>query len=206
MDAPTDDQRVGGACHEANDEAQRQRRPSMTRRKRLRLSRGIIAALILLVVSAATAQDRIPPVSVRDAIKNVALDPTTYAPAIVAWEAMRLDWRSSQVFFERGWVEQNPRFTISGRAGDIAIPYAAGNRLILKDAFANLRVPLVHNVSERVVEHLLQTRYPNHRRLLRAAGWTERLTMASILSYRRSAEHSLPAVEGQRAPRPTTRL
>ena len=189
MDAPTDDLRVYGASHEADDEARRQRRPSITRGTRLWLSRGLIAALILLVVSAATAQDRTPPVSVRDVIRNVALDPTTYAPAIVAWEAMRLDWRSSQVFFERGWIEQNPRFTVSGRAGDIAIPYAAGNRLIVKDAFANLRVPLVNNVSERVVERLLQTRYPNHRRLLRAAGWAERLTMASILSYRRSAEH-----------------
>jgi len=151
--------------------------------------RGMIAALILLVASSVAAQDRTRGTSVSDVVRSVALDPTTYAPAIVTWEAMRLDWRSSQIFFQHGWVEHNSQFTVSGRADDIAIGYAAGNRAIVTDAFANLQVSLVNNVSERVFERLLMNRYPDHRTLLRTAGWIERITMASYRTYRQAAGH-----------------
>lgn len=124
-----------------------------------------------------------------DVVKKVALDPTTYAPAIVAWTATQLDWQSSQVFFRNGWFEHNSRFTVSGRHDDIAIGYAAGNRQILTDALAVLQVSMVNNVSERVIERMLMRRYPNHRKLLRTIGWIERSAMASYWSYKLSAGH-----------------
>lgn len=149
-----------------------------------------LVALITLVASSSTAaQDPSRASGVREVVKQVMIDPTTYAPAIVGWKATRLDWRSSQTFFQHGWVEQNPRFTASGHGDDIAIGYADGNRQILADALVTLQVSLVNNVSDRVVERLLIPRYPNHRTLIRTIGWIERSAMASYWSYLMSAGH-----------------
>jgi len=154
------------------------------------LSLVIVAALTMLVASSTvSAQERDGTSFVPDLVKKVVLDPTTYAPAIVAWEATRLDWRSSQVFFQNGWLEHNPRFTVSGNSEGTAIGYAAGNRLIFRDSIANLQLSLANNVSERVMEHLLMPRYPSHRKLLRTIGQIERVAMASYLSYLLSAGH-----------------
>jgi len=152
-------------------------------------SRVIVVALMMLVASSVSAQDQGHASFVRDVVKNLTLDPTTYAPAIVAWKATRLDWQSSQVFFQRGWFEHNPRFTVSGRGDDIAIGYAAGNRQIFADAITVLQLSMVNNVSERVIQRLLMRRYPNHRKLLRTIGWIQRSAMASYWSYRLSAGH-----------------
>ena len=151
--------------------------------------RVLVVALTLIGATSASAQDKDQPSLVADVARGVLLDPTTYAPAIITWEATRLDWRSSQVFFRNGFHEQNPNFTLSGRGNDIAVGYAEGNRQILIDAFANLQVSLVNNVSTRVVEHWLVPRYPNHRKLVRTLGWIERGAVASYLSYRMSAVH-----------------
>ncbi len=167
-------------------------------RQPLSVSRVIAVALMMLLASSVSAQDQDRASFVPDVVKKVILDPTTYAPAVVAWEAMRLDWRTSQVFFQNGWSERNPRFTVSGLKDDVAVGYAAGNRQILTDAFANLRLSLVNNASERVVERLLLPRYPNHRKLLRTIGWIERSAMASFWSYRLSAGHFRQWQENQR--------
>lgn len=153
------------------------------------LSRAIVVALMMLVASSVSAQNQDHASFVPDVLKKVIFDPTTYAPAVVAWEATRLDWRSSQIFFQNGSFEHNPRFTVSGRNDDIAISYAAGNRQILTDAIANLQFSLVNNVSARVIERLLMRRYPNYPKLLRAIGWIERSAAASYWSYRLSADH-----------------
>lgn len=169
---------------------------SLTRLSRARPERPlqlratvVIALTVLLASSSVSAQEEDRASFVPDLVKKVFLDPTTYGPAIVAWGATRLDWRSSQVFFQNGWFEQNSRFTVSGRGDDTAIGYAAGNRRILTDAIANLQLSLINNASERVVERLLMPRYPNHHKLLRAIGWIERSAMASCWSYRLSAGH-----------------
>src|SRR3954464_4884484 len=90
-------------------------------------------ALTLLAAAGVSAQDRDQPNIVADVAKGVLLDPTTYAPAIITWEATRLDWRSSQVFFRNGFTEQNPHFILSGRGNDIAIGNADCNRHNLID-------------------------------------------------------------------------
>ena len=148
-----------------------------------------VALTMLLASSSVSAQEQNLGSSVSDVVKKVILDPTTYAPAIVAWEATRLDWQSSQIFFQNGWLERNPRFTVSGHGEDAALGYAAGNRQIFWDAFGNLQLSLVNNASERIMERLLTPRYPGHRKLIRTIGWIERGAMASYLSYLLSAAH-----------------
>src|SRR6187399_2195819 len=96
-------------------------------------------AMLLCGAASASAQDQAHVSLVPNVVKQVLFDPTTYAPAIVAWTATRLDWQSSQVFFQNGWIERNARFTVSGLGDDTAISYGAGNRQILTDAFANLQ-------------------------------------------------------------------
>lgn len=151
--------------------------------------RVIGVALMMLVASSAFAQDRDRAAFVPDVVTRAILDPTTYAPAIVAWAATDLDWRSSQIFFENGFFEHNARFTISGLSDDTPIGYAAGNRRIFTDAIANLRLSAVNNVADQVIERLLLRRHPTHRTLIRTIGWIERSVMASYLSHRLSARH-----------------
>ncbi len=152
-------------------------------------SRMAIVVLMALMAPSVSAQDpdRVP--FVPDVVRKVILDPTTYAPAIMAWGATRLDWQSSQVFFRNGMVEHNPNFTVSGRVDDVAVGYGAGNRQILADAVTNLQMSVINNVSARVLERLLMSRHPGHRRLVRTIGWIERSAMASYWSYRLSAGH-----------------
>jgi hypothetical protein len=157
-----------------------------------------LLTVTLLWAPSVRAQDRAPRSLVPDVVKQVLLDPTTYAPAIVAWTATRLDWQSSQVFFQNGWSEHNARFTVSGLGDDTAMGYGAGNRQILTDAFANLQVSVVNNVSSRVMEDVLMPRHPKHRQLIRAIGWIERSAMASYLTYRLSAGHFRQWQENER--------
>lgn len=152
-------------------------------------SKVIVVALMMLLASSVSAQDQGPASFVRDVVKNVTLDPTTDAPAIVAWKATRLDWQSSQVFFQHGWFEHNAHFTVSGRSDDIAIGRPAGNRQIFADALVVLQFSMVHNVSGRVIERWLMPRHPNHRKLLRTIGWIEKSALTSYWSYRLSAGH-----------------
>src|SRR5688500_16398291 len=65
-----------------------------------------------------------------DVARAVLIDPTTYAPALISPEAIRQDWKTSQILFANGWVEQNPPYTVSGRANDLPVSYEAGTRRI----------------------------------------------------------------------------
>ena len=150
--------------------------------------------VVILMLTAGSASAQIiegvrRPSTVAAVARQVVLDPTTYAPAIVAWQATRLDWQTSQTFFDNGWYEHNPRYTVSGLRDGVAISPAAGNSQILRDSIAVLQLSLMNNVSTRLAERLLISRYPNHRKLLRAAGWIERSVLASYGAYQLSAGH-----------------
>lgn len=156
----------------------------------LRMFCVAFAALTLLWTSPASAQD--PPASsfVSHIVNGVVFDPTTYAPAIVTYGAMRLDWESSQVFFQRGFVEHNARYTVSGVGDGVAISHRAGNLRIATDSLAILlQLSLAHNLTERVIERELIRRYPNHRKVFRIVGRVERIVGASYLSIALSARH-----------------
>jgi len=149
-----------------------------------------LVTAILLIAAGVGAQERAERTAVVPGlIRAVALDPTTYAPAMFTWNAMRLDWNSSQVFFNNGWLEHNSRFTASGRSDDIAVTYADGKRRIVTDSLSMLKVSAINNMSARLTERLLLSRYPQHRKMIGAVGWIERSAMASYWSYRISAGH-----------------
>lgn len=143
---------------------------------------------VVLAPVCARAQDEPRPV-LWDVARSVLLDPTTYAPATLTYTALRLDWKSSQVFFEHGWLEQNPLFTVSGRLNDVPISYRAGVRVIRGKTFAVLQASVVNNLAVGFGERVLMARYPKPRRLWRTLSWVERISFASYLSYISSAEH-----------------
>ncbi len=153
-----------------------------------------VAALILwLTVSVAsqTPESAAPPAApfVLDVLKGVALDPTTYAPGLITYSAMRLDWDSSQVFFRNGYVEQNASYTVSGVSNTASISQRAGNRRIAGDSLGVLQLSLLHNVTARILERGMAGRHPTHRKLLRVAWRIERIAVASYLSYIKSSAH-----------------
>jgi hypothetical protein len=150
----------------------------------------MLAALVLFIAMAphpARAQEEQSGFS--DALKRALLDPTTYAPAIVSYESQRLDWDSSQAFFRHGITEHNPQFTISGFPDGQPISYGAGNAKILRTSLAVLGASAANNVTDRLFESTLVRRYPNHRKLVHAIGWVERIGVASYLSYQSSVLH-----------------
>jgi hypothetical protein len=121
--------------------------------------------------------------------KRVALDPTTYAPAAIVYSAKHLDWKSSQALFRVGYLEANPRYTISGLPGDTPIGYGAGQRNIAGESATIFGWSVANNASCALVERLLIDRAPGHRKLIRTLGWIERVSFASYWSYRRSVKH-----------------
>lgn len=124
-----------------------------------------------------------------DTLRQLASDPTTYAPGVLRYTAMRLDWASSQPFFRNGYVEDNPRFTRTGLTHDAPISYGSGNRRILADALLIVPTSLANNAAVRITERMLTERYPSRRTLIRTLSWIERVSVASYLSYRVSAVH-----------------
>jgi hypothetical protein len=121
--------------------------------------------------------------------RQIALDPTTYAPALISYEGTKLDWDTSQVFFRNGYVEGNPRFTIDGTPNSTPMAYGRGDRKIMMDTLQILGGSMAHNFIERSMEQVLLEKYPDHPRLVKTLGWIERSAFASYWSYRLSAAH-----------------
>lgn len=149
----------------------------------------VLVVLVLLTAHVAVAQEERRPSIFADVVKGVALDPTTYVPAILGYDATMKDWNTSQVFFRNGFVEHNANFTASGLPNDRPISYDAGREQILRDALANLQVSIANNVADRLFEHTLVNRYPEHRTLIKTLGWVERIGVATALSYKFAAVH-----------------
>jgi len=157
---------------------------------------GVFAALMLLFAThTVSAQEQSS--FLGDTFKKVILDPTTYAPAAIAYDATMRDWNSSQPFFRNGYVEHNDRFTLSGNPNDLPMSYTVGRQRILSDAIVNLEMSLANNVVDRIFERALIKRYPEHRRLVGALGWVERIGFASIMSYELSAQHYRQAADNE---------
>ncbi|HVH26544.1 MAG TPA: hypothetical protein VM818_07295 [Vicinamibacterales bacterium] len=161
------------------------------------------ALLALLVVSSAPnalAQENNGSSALADVMKGVVFDPTTYAPALVQYDATMRDWKTSQPFFEHGYVERNARFTRSGLPNDMPLGYTAGRNLILRDTLTTLGVSAAQNLTSRVVERALLSRYPDHPKMVKTIGWVQRIAVASLMSYRLSATHYKQAeLNAQRA-------
>ena len=121
-----------------------------------------------------------------DVLTRVAKDPTTYALPPIIYTAHRLDWDSSQNLFERGYIEANPGFTVSGRVNDTPISWSAGKRRILGYSAAMIGRSALNNGICAFVEGRLIERNPQQRKLIRTLGWVERGFITSYWAYRMS--------------------
>jgi hypothetical protein len=153
------------------------------------MKRLMLLSILILMPTIASAQSDTDSNVVWDVTKAVLLDPTTYAPAVLSYSSMKMDWDSSQPLFRNGWVEQNRRFTISGRPNDVPVSYAEGNKRIRQMAFMHLQESLVNNVAANVFERVLANKYPQHRKLFKVLSWAERIAFASYVSYVASEGH-----------------
>jgi hypothetical protein len=147
-----------------------------------------------------------------ETFSRVVKDPTTYAVPIVVYTAHRLDWDSSQKLFAYGYLEANPKFTVSGRVADTPISYAAGKRKILRYSLSTIGNSLMNNAACAVVERSLIDRNPEHRRLIRTLGWIERGFFSAYWSQKlahnqamqwRDNERVLADLQVRGVPKPT---
>jgi hypothetical protein len=153
---------------------------------RWRSTYGLLIALAALVAPPAFADGEF---SLPHIAADVLRDPTTYAPAALAYEGLRLDWDSSQPLFARGWLEDNSQFTASGLPHSQPTSYRAGNREVAVLTLVDLGASAAHNASSRIVEHWLSRRFPDHPKLVKTVGWIERIGVASYLASVRAAPH-----------------
>src|SRR6188508_1881535 len=98
------------------------------------ITRWFLLTIMILTPAVASAQADTDSNLFWDVTKAVVFDPTTYAPATLSYTSMKLDWDSSQTLFRNGWIEQNHRFTVSGRANDLPVSHADGNKRIRRMA------------------------------------------------------------------------
>jgi hypothetical protein len=149
----------------------------------------IVAAALLSNAQFVSAQDDKRSSMLTDTVRGVVVDPSTYAPSLISYHATMRDWNTSQPFFQNGYVEHNARFTITGQPDDRAVSYRVGRAQIFKDAAAALGMAAAQNATSRLVEHALLSRYPDHRKAVKTLGWIQRISVASLMSYRLSADH-----------------
>jgi hypothetical protein len=150
----------------------------------------IVAAAIVTATlphPAAAQEPAAPPSILRETVVRVAADPTTYVLPLTVYTARRLDWDSSQALFRHGYLEANAAFTVSGRPNDLPIPHGAGNRIILRESLGLFVWSAGNNAASAIVERRLIERMPARRRLIRAAGWAERVAFAAYWTHRLSA-------------------
>ena len=149
----------------------------------------MLLSMMILMPVIASAQTETDSNVVWDVTKAVLFDPTTYVPATLTYKSMKMDWDSSQTLFRNGWVEQNERFTISGRPNGVPVSYAEGNKRIRQMALLQLQESLINNTATNIFERVLADKYPEHRKLFKVLSWTERIAFASYVSYMASANH-----------------
>jgi hypothetical protein len=161
----------------------------------------VLLAVLGLIPAAALAQEEDRRPFAWDVARGVLVDPTTYAPALISFEATRQDWKTSQVLFAHGWLEQNPGFTVSGRANDVPVGSDEGTRRIRRAALTVLQYSAVNNLGAGIAERLLVARYPRRKTLIRTLSWVERIAFAALLTYSNSADHLRQASANRRLAR-----
>lgn len=122
-------------------------------------------------------------------IVAMLLDPTTYIPAPISYAAQHQDWQSSQPFFQHGWLEANPNLTRSARQNDTPLSYEEGQNRILTSSLIRLEVSALHNTLVYAGERSLIERHPNHKKLIKVIGWSERIGFAAGFAYAGSASN-----------------
>lgn len=155
--------------------------------RRVWLCCALLFACLLLSHSAFAQNDR--PAVFSEITKQVLTDPTTYVPSATLYNSMQLDWNSSQPLFRNGFLENNARYTRSGLPHDLAMSYGAGNLKIAGDSLMIVPASLANNALNRVLQHSLNERFPQHRKMWATLAWIERATFASYSAYEVSSPH-----------------
>jgi hypothetical protein len=119
-----------------------------------------------------------------ETVTRVLKDPTTYALPPIVYTAHRLDWDSSQKLFAHGYLEANPKFTLTGRVDDVPISHEAGKRRILRYSASMIGRSMLNNGICAIVERRLIEKAPHRRKLIRTLGWIERGMVTAYWSYR----------------------
>ena len=159
--------------------------------RRARPCFAFLLASVLAVSTAASAQEAPAQAEQKRTsfVVELVRDPTTYVPAGLLYTSMRLDWNSSQPFFQNGFVEENARYTLSGLPKDHPLSYSQGNSQILKDSLAVLPASFANNALAHMVERKLTDKFPQHRKLWKTLSWIERVSFATFASYRLAGPH-----------------
>ena len=151
---------------------------------------ALVGVLTIASTGSVSAQEnRKDSSAVADVIKGVIFDPTTYAPALISYDATMRDWNTSQAFFQNGYIERNARFTRTGLSNDRPVSYQVGRSQIMRDTLTTLGVSAVQNATSRIVEQALLAKYPSHRKTVKTIGWIQRIGIASVMTYKLSAPH-----------------
>ena len=153
------------------------------------INKWVLLSVLILTPVISSAQSETESSLFWDVTKSVVLDPTTYAPAALSYTSMKMDWTSSQPLFRNGWVEQNRRFTVTGRPNDAPLSFVEGNKKIRHMALMHLQESVINNVAANVFERVLAQKYPQHRKLFKTLSWVERIAFSSYVSYLASANH-----------------
>ena len=153
------------------------------------MKRLMLLSMMILTPAIASAQSETDSNIFWDVTKAVVFDPTTYAPATLSYTSMKMDWDSSQTLFRNGWVEQNHRFTVSGRPNDVPIELCRRQQ---EDSPHGAAASAGVDHQQCRGEHLRARacrKYPQHRKLFKVLSWVERIAFASYVSYAASANH-----------------
>lgn len=150
------------------------------------MKKTVFSSLLCLVLlvglsQEVMAQNRISGF-VKGIAKDVLKDPTTYGALGASLLGKKLDWDSSQIFFEHGHGEMNPNYAVSG-PGSKAISHAAGNRKLVVESLLNFQLSIGNNAAVSAAERLLLKKYPEHRKLVKTIGWVEKVTANGYIGY-----------------------
>ena len=151
--------------------------------------RTALLAAVLVAFAALPARAQSIGEHARSIALDVLKDPTTYAPAAASEIGKSLDWISSQRFFAAGYVEDNPYYTISGLPHDRPVSRATGHRINLEVSLRVLGFSVANNAIAGAATRALTARWPEHRRLIRAASVVERVAFAVGTAYLNSAKN-----------------
>ena len=148
----------------------------------------ILAIALCSISSSASAQDSFKEI-IKEATKKAAIDPTTYIPGTVSFVSQKLDWDSSQLFFERGFVEKNPVFTLSGKPYDIPVGYGQGMKRITIMSLKQVGLSYLNNAGAEIMGKFILKQNPEKKKLVRALIKAEKIAMAVAVSYYISEGH-----------------
>ena len=124
-----------------------------------------------------------------DITRSVVFDPTTYAPATLAYTSMNLRLAELSAAVPQWLGRAEPSFYGERPAERYSRQLYGRERKIRQMALLHLQESIVNNAAANIFERVLAEKYPQHRKLFKVLSWMERIAFASYVSYMASANH-----------------